>query len=108
MSYLKKNIILTNKSKGVTYGIGVLTIEKNNGGVYASFTSHDYNGPNMMLGISIGDKQIEKNNVVFDGNNTYNFRLPADFDINGKIYDGDELKYIWEYQVVVMLHHLKT
>lgn len=85
MSFLKKSIILTNKNKGITYGIGVLTIEKNNGGVFGSFTSHDVNGGDLILGISASGAEVVKLDVLFDKSNTFNFRLPNSFNINDSI-----------------------
>lgn len=85
MSFLKKSIILTNKNKGITYGIGVLTIEKNNGGVFGSFTSHDVNDHDLILGISASGNEVVKLDVLFDKSNTFNFRLPNSFDINDNI-----------------------
>ncbi len=85
MGFLKKTVLLTNRNKGVTYGMAVLTIEKNNGGVFASLTSYDFGGDNLLLGISVDGKEVIKQNVLFGSNHVYNFKLPNTFEINGNI-----------------------
>ena len=85
MGYLKKSIVLANKYKGITYGIGVLNIEVNNGGVFGNFTSHDLNVDNYILGISVGGKEVVKLDIAFSGDNVFNFRLQPNFDINAEI-----------------------
>lgn len=85
MGFLKKTILLTNKNKGVNYGMAVLTVEKNNSGVFATLKTFDFKNKNLMLGVSVQGKQVVKQSVYLDNSGAYNFKLQNDFDINNSI-----------------------
>jgi len=85
MGFYKKTIILSNQ-QAYGKGMAILTIEQNNSGVFGNLKAFDLPSvENLMLGISLDGVEVIKQNVVLLNNNTYNFKLQPDFQINGKI-----------------------
>lgn len=84
MGFYKKTILLkNNKTNG---GMGLLTIEQTNSGVFASIKSYDIpEHENMVLGLAVNGKAVAKQNLYFANGNTYTFKLQNDFDIDGRI-----------------------
>ncbi len=84
MGFYKKTILLkNNKTNG---GMGLLTIEQTNSGVFASVKSYDIpEHENMVLGLAVNGKAVAKQNIYFANGNTYTFKLQNDFDIDGRI-----------------------
>ncbi len=85
MAFLKKTVLLTNKNKGITYGMAVLNIQKGSNGVFGNLKTFDFKDDNLLLGISVNGKQVVKQSVLLGGNGTFNFKLNNNFDINGSI-----------------------
>ena len=100
LGFYKKTVLLSNQGD-CNNGMAILTIEKNNGGVFGSLKVFDIqNFNNLMLGISVDGVQAYKNYVSFSGGNVFNFKLESSFNINGKIgcvivdKSGDKVKVL--------------
>lgn len=85
MGFYKKTVLLSNQSN-YDFGMAILTIEQNNGGVFGSLKAFDLPSQNnLILGISVDGKQVIKQNIAFLNGNIFSFKLNNDFEINGKI-----------------------
>ena len=84
MNCLKKTIVLSNKKDGYR-ALCVLTLLKSRQGTFGAFRAYDLKPCSAILGISINNKQVYKQNVEIVNNKTYNFKLDNSFDIDGKI-----------------------
>ncbi len=84
MGFYKKTILLKN-AKGDS-GMALLSIERTNSGVFATIKSYDLKETqNMVLGLSLNGDAVARQNILFSNGDSYTFKLPNDFDINGKI-----------------------
>lgn len=84
MGFYKKTILLKNNNSNM--GMGLLTIERTGSGVFATLKSYEINETaNMVLGIALNGASVAKQNIVFSNGDSYTFKLPNDFDIDGKI-----------------------
>lgn len=84
MGFYKKTILLKNNNSNM--GMGLLTIERTGSGVFATLKSYEINETaNMVLGIALNGVSVAKQNIVFSNGDSYTFKLPNDFDIDGKI-----------------------
>lgn len=95
MGFYKKTILLSNQAN-YGKGMAILTIEKGNFGVFGTLKCFDISYTyNLMLGISVDDKQVFKQHINLTGGNVYNFKLDNSIDVDGKIgsvivsVDGD-------------------
>lgn len=85
MGFYKKTVLLTNQAS-YEKGMAILTIEQNGSGVLGSIKAFDIpKTGNLALGITVDLKSAIKQNVIFANGNVFNFKLPTDFNINGKI-----------------------
>jgi len=85
LGFYKKTVLLSNQGD-CGKGMAILTIEKNNGGIFGSLKVFDIlSTNNLMLGISVNDKQVYRQKIYFSNGNVYNFRLDDDIDVDGKI-----------------------
>lgn len=77
--------MLTNQAN-YEKGMAILTIEQSGSGVFGSIKTFDIpKTGNLVLGITVDSKSAIKQNVIFANGNVFNFKLPTDFNINGKI-----------------------
>lgn len=84
MGFYKKTILLKN-AKGDS-GMALLSIERTNSGVFATIKSYDLKETqNMVLGLSLNGEAVARQNILFSNGDSYTFKLPNDFDIDGKI-----------------------
>lgn len=84
MGFYKKTILLKN-TKGDS-GMCLLAIERTNSGVFATIKSYDLKETqNMVLGLSLNGEAVTRQNILFSNGDSYTFKLPNDFDIDGKI-----------------------
>lgn len=84
MGFYKKTILLKN-SRG-DCGMALLSIERTNSGVFATIKSYELREtPNMVLGLSLNGEAVTRQNILFSNGDSYTFKLPNDFDIDGKI-----------------------
>lgn len=84
MGFYKKTILLKN-AKGDS-GMAMLSIERTNSGVFATIKSYDLKETqNMVLGLSQNGDAVTRQNILFSNGDSYTFKLPNDFDIDGKI-----------------------
>lgn len=84
MGFYKKTILLKN-AKGDS-GMALLSIERTNSGVFATIKSYDLKETqNMVLGLSLNGEAVMRQNILFSNGDNYTFKLPNDFDIDGKI-----------------------
>ncbi len=85
MGFYKKTVLLTNQAN-YEKGMAILTIEQNGSGVFGCIKAFDIpKTGNLVLGITVDSKSAIKQNVIFANGNVFNFKLPTDFNINGKI-----------------------
>jgi len=84
MNCLKKTIVLSNKQDDYS-ALCVLTLLKSRQGTFGALRSYDLGTRSAVLGISINNKQVFKQNVEIVNNKTYNFKLDKSFDIDSKI-----------------------
>lgn len=84
MGFYKKTILLTNR-QNYDKGMTVLTIEKNNSGVFGNIKAYDFDAKNMVLGISVNGEKLVKQNVIFANDNAFTFKLDNNFDINARL-----------------------
>lgn len=84
MNCLKKTIVLSSSQDNYK-ALCVLTLLKSRQGTFGSLRSYDLGVSSAILGISINNKQVLKQNVEIVNNKTYNFKLDKSFDIDGKI-----------------------
>lgn len=85
MGFYKKTVLLTNQAN-YEKGMAILTIEQSGSGVFGSIKTFDIpKTGNLVLGITVDSKSAIKQNVIFANGNVFNFKLPTDFNINGKI-----------------------
>lgn len=83
MGFYKKTVFLKNPSEK---GMGLVSIEKTNSGIFGTIKSYDLPSlDNMLLGISVNGKGVVKQNIFLGNENTYTFKLSNDFDIDGNI-----------------------
>lgn len=84
MGFYKKTLLLKNaKGDG---GMALLSIERTNSGVFATIKSYELKEtPNMVLGLSLNGEPVSRQNILFSNGDSYTFKLPNDFDIDGKI-----------------------
>ena len=84
MNCLKKTIVLSNKEDGYR-ALCVLTLLKSQMGVFGAIRAYDIGSKSLILGISVNNKQVLKQNVEIENGKTYNFKLDKSFAIDGKI-----------------------
>ena len=101
MGFYKKTVVLSNQGN-YEKGMAILTIEKNNSGVFGSLKFFDIPKlNNLVLGISVNGSQAIKQNIVLSNGNVFNFKLNNDFNIDGKI--GSVLANIMDEKVDVLI-----
>lgn len=84
MGFYKKTILLKNNDANM--GMGLLSIERTNSGVFATLKSYDIaERENMVLGLCVNGTAATKQNIMFANGDSYTFKLQNDFDIDGKI-----------------------
>lgn len=85
MTTYKKIIVLNNPTVKNYNGSAILTLVKNNDGVYGTLKCFNItNKPNLILGLAQNKKQVFKQNVNLINNNTYNFKL-NNLDLNNTL-----------------------
>lgn len=84
LGFYKKTILLSNK-QNYEKGMGVLCIEKNNGGIFGTLKTYDFNAENLVLAIGINKDKILKQNVFLDNGATFTFKLDNNFDIDASL-----------------------
>lgn len=84
MNCLKKTIVLSSKEDGYR-ALCVLTLLKSQMGVFGAIRAYDIGSKSLILGISVNNKQVLKQNVEIENGKTYNFKLDKSFAIDGKI-----------------------
>ncbi len=84
MSAIKKIIVLSDKQTGNSPK-AVLTLYKNNSGVFGTLKNYDIHIKDAILGISVNSKQELKQHVSFDSRNSHSFKLDKNFNLDGKI-----------------------
>lgn len=80
MNFVKKTILLSNDKNE----LAVLNIFKEDNNTFGGLKHCNFNSNNLILGISVNNKQILKQNLVLN-NGTYNFKFNNAFDINSNI-----------------------
>ncbi len=86
MKYLKKTILLSDKNSSRREKFATLIIQRNSYGTMGQLKLFsDYDTLDLVLGLSVDNKQVFKQNVVLDNNLQYIFKLVDDFDINAQI-----------------------
>ena len=76
MTTYKKTIVLNNSNSKSYNGSAILTLTKNNTGIFGKFSAFNIkDNNNLVLGLAQNNKQIFKQNISLVNNNTYNFKL---------------------------------
>ena len=84
MGFYKKTILLTNK-QNYDKGITVLSIEKNNSGVFGTLKAFDFNSDNLVLALSENGSKVIKQNVILSNDNLFTFKLNNNFDLDAPL-----------------------
>ena len=85
MGFFKKTVLLSNQGS-YSKGMAILTIEKSKSGIFGCIKIFDIPiTKDLILGITIDSKPIYKQTISFQNEKMYNFKLPNDTDIDGKV-----------------------
>jgi len=84
VGFYKKTILLTNK-QNYDKGITVLSIEKNNSGVFGTLKAFDFSADNLVLALSENGGKVIKQNVILSNDNLFTFKLGNNFNLDAPL-----------------------